>query len=543
MVIFCIVIIAGFAIYKFICEMKYQELEGEVLEKLDLLSWDSVPHIDAHVTVKSRKALETYDAIKFFKENKERLVRAKWVLGQKANIANKLQGFLKYNEFLGRSQYDRVEERINVTIMNARAYRVHVEYISSAGNNLGQKNIEVSRQRLEMFENDPSLLMGKGEYTQYLKDKQKEALEQKQHEYYEKVSKIVDFANENRDSLPIKGSREQLDNLTLQLIDKEVSNIKKIKTADDEGWKLIASLIMQHENDIRKIVEKNHKIIRYYDSEDFLKIKEICNAMMSTQKEFNDYIIEKVAAIAGLFGTKGIRSETINEDEYQYIRPYKKTITPFTAEVSATVFASAENNPLEYVVKNFYSEKSRYPEQIQKLHLLVEELATLKEAKQIIENYKAEYQQYLVEVPDYVMAEDEAGFYSRLGFAHIDESVLTVEYEFAYTSNGGRAKRTFVVPMTEETIVNLIKMLEGKLTLKAFTKEQRTLMTNKLREFIKRRDNFTCCNCGNSVFAEPNLLLEIDHIVPVSKGGYTTEENLQTLCWKCNRTKSNKLDN
>ena len=47
-----------------------------------------------------------------------------------------------------------------------------------------------------------------------------------------------------------------------------------------------------------------------------------------------------------------IQNETINEDEYQYIRPYKKTITPFTAEVSSAIFASAENNPIEY--EQFY---------------------------------------------------------------------------------------------------------------------------------------------------------------------------------------------
>ena len=66
-------------------------------------------------------------------------------------------------------------------------------------------------------------------------------------------------------------------------------------------------------------------------------------------------------------------------------------------------------------------------------------------------------------------------------------------------------------------------------------------MTKKLREYIKKRDNFTCCNCGNSTHVEPNLLLEIDHIIPVSKGGVTSEENLQTLCWKCNRAKSDKI--
>ena len=182
-----------------------------------------------------------------------------------------------------------------------------------------------------------------------------------------------------------------------------------------------------------------------------------------------------------------------------------------------------------------------YPEQLQRLRLLLEELETLREAKQIIENYKAEYQQYLGDVPAFIMENDEAGFYSRLGFAVIDESVLTVEYKFAYTSGGGMAQRSFTVPMTEETIVELIRMLESKLTASAFAKEQRALMTQKLRTFIKTRDNYTCCACGNSTHVEPNLLLEIDHIIPVSKGGQTEEANLQTLCWKCNRAKSNKI--
>lgn len=83
------------------------------------------------------------------------------------------------------------------------------------------------------------------------------------------------------------------------------------------------------------------------------------------------YIVEKVESISRLFGTRVTRNETINEDEYQYIRPYKKTITPFTAEVSAAVFASAENIPLEYVTKSFCPNKNPYPEQIQKLHSVV----------------------------------------------------------------------------------------------------------------------------------------------------------------------------
>ncbi|MGW9550889.1 HNH endonuclease [Citricoccus zhacaiensis] len=48
-------------------------------------------------------------------------------------------------------------------------------------------------------------------------------------------------------------------------------------------------------------------------------------------------------------------------------------------------------------------------------------------------------------------------------------------------------------------------------------------------------------HCSVSLTEEPHLLLELDEIMPVSKGGLSTPENLQTMCWKCNRTKSNKV--
>ncbi|MGI3783376.1 MAG: HNH endonuclease, partial [Janthinobacterium lividum] len=62
-----------------------------------------------------------------------------------------------------------------------------------------------------------------------------------------------------------------------------------------------------------------------------------------------------------------------------------------------------------------------------------------------------------------------------------------------------------------------------------------------LRENIKARDNYACRNCRVSLTAEPHLLLEVDHITPVSKGGLSKPENLQTLCWKGNRSKGAKI--
>ena len=520
---------------------EYGKLESEVVRVLGDRKWENIPNIDEFVMVKTRQAFEKYDDIKFFKENKGKFAQVEATVRQRNTMAAKLENFLEDNEYKSWPQYFRLQKQMEIAIRKLNAYRISVRYISSAGNNLGERYIVINQECIDRFKNDPSLLMGKTEYNKLLKEQQKAALEKKQQEYYKTVNDVIECANNNRDALVVKGARERLDDLVGQLFDRTVNSIKKIKTPDSEEWDVIDNAVTPLRNEIEQLVSTNQQILAYYDSPDFAKIKETCEVLMSTQREFNEYINEKVQSISQLFGTRVVRTETTHEDEYNYIRPYKKTITPFTAEVSATVFASAENNPLEYIVKYFYPHKSSYPEQIQKLYQLVEELETLRDAKQIIENYKAEYQQYLGDVPAFIMENDEAGFYSRLGFANIDESTLTVEYKFAYTSGGGMAQRAFTVPMTEEIIAELIKVLESKLTAGAFAKEQRTLMTKKLREHIKERDNYTCCNCGNSTHAEPNLLLEIDHIIPVSKGGRTEESNLQTLCWKCNRAKSNKI--
>lgn len=520
---------------------KYKKLEKEVLNILGFSSWDIMPYFDANVKVKSRQSLQKYDDIKFFKENKGIFEQVENTIIRKNEIFYILSNFLENNEYKRRFMYSKVKKNIKLLLKNTEAYRICVDYYSSAGNHLGQKEIAITQNRINMFKDDPSILMGKGEYNKLLKEQQKEALNEKHHDFYDKVNSVIDYANQNRDKVVIKNNQEKIDDLIIQLFDRTVNSIKKIKSLESEEWKIIDDFIVHIQNEIEIIVSKNQKLLNYYDSQDFQKIKETCEVLMSSQREFNEYINEKVQSISTLFGTRVVRNETITDDEYEYIRPYKKTISPFTAEVSATVFASAENNPLAYVVKNFYPNKELYPEQIQKLQLLVEELETLKEAKLIIDRYKQEYRQYIENVPDYVIENDEQGFYSRLGFAYIDESVLTVEYKFCYTSGGGLAQRSFTVPMTEETIIELIKMLESKLTASAFAKEQRALMTKKLREDIKVRDNYTCCLCGNSISQEPNLLLEIDHIIPVSKGGVTEKSNLQTLCWKCNRFKSNKI--
>jgi hypothetical protein len=56
---------------------------------------------------------------------------------------------------------------------------------------------------------------------------------------------------------------------------------------------------------------------------------------------------------------------------------------------------------------------------------------------------------------------------------------------------------------------------------------------------VLARDGWRCCSCGRSAKVE-GIILEVDHILPRSKGGTDDTENLQTLCRKCNIGKSNR---
>ena len=64
----------------------------------------------------------------------------------------------------------------------------------------------------------------------------------------------------------------------------------------------------------------------------------------------------------------------------------------------------------------------------------------------------------------------------------------------------------------------------------------------RLRWKVLQRDRFTCRACGASPANISSVELRVDHIIPWSKGGETTLDNLQTLCDPCNLGKGNLLE-
>jgi 5-methylcytosine-specific restriction enzyme A len=55
-----------------------------------------------------------------------------------------------------------------------------------------------------------------------------------------------------------------------------------------------------------------------------------------------------------------------------------------------------------------------------------------------------------------------------------------------------------------------------------------------MRVNVLNRDGYKCVFCGRN---SKEVTLEIDHIIPFSCGGSNKSDNLQTLCFDCNRGK------
>lgn len=64
---------------------------------------------------------------------------------------------------------------------------------------------------------------------------------------------------------------------------------------------------------------------------------------------------------------------------------------------------------------------------------------------------------------------------------------------------------------------------------------ERPRIPESVRVEVWRRDGGQCARCGS------REKLEYDHIVPISKGGSNTARNIELLCEKHNRSKSNNI--
>jgi len=69
------------------------------------------------------------------------------------------------------------------------------------------------------------------------------------------------------------------------------------------------------------------------------------------------------------------------------------------------------------------------------------------------------------------------------------------------------------------------------------TRRTRAALSLKLRWDVLKRDDYGCVVCGAR---PPDVQLEVDHILAVSRGGTNDLTNLRTLCRPCNQGKRDR---
>lgn len=280
----------------------------------------------------------------------------------------------------------------------------------------------------------------------------------------------------------------------------------------------------------------------YFEGEEFQSHKEEVADVVNEYNELAEYIqdVNNSSEIEFLESSKNSHlAETINTSSHNYRRDRnvdsnKRNVRPSTL----SIVRSSSREPIKYFEKYFIlgdeeGNLIKLEEKLESLIRLESAIENLDIRKSRIENeFRAPR---IIEI----FMNDE--LMEQIGLDVPEIKIEHQEYIFEYISDGGNSSQKTVITLNEEVLEETILYLSEKIDRRKSASYQRSLMTPKLRQKIKERDNYTCQSCEVSVYDQDLLLLEIDHIIPVSKGGLSTEDNLQTLCWKCNRTKSDKI--
>lgn len=281
----------------------------------------------------------------------------------------------------------------------------------------------------------------------------------------------------------------------------------------------------------------------YFKGAKFKVTKDRIQAYISDCNDLNAHIedLRNTALISK--PTHEGTAELKDTSEWNMNRPAlaKRRGEPNIHYCSRTVCDNASKSPFKYVCKYFGIKAdedtlAQFETILNNFEAAEEGKVSLKEERQsILDSISSE-------VPFLIRRFCHEKLERKLGFDEVDFNALYFpKYVFMYTSSGGNASTRCDVTMDIKNLNEFVVYLSELVKFKKSAAGQRALMTSKLRNAIKERDGFACRYCGASIAQEPHLLLEIDHIVPVSKGGLTTEDNLQTLCWRCNRSKGAKV--
>lgn len=281
----------------------------------------------------------------------------------------------------------------------------------------------------------------------------------------------------------------------------------------------------------------------YFKSSSFLSIKQRITTYIDSCNELNAHIesLKNTDLISNKvdYGTASYQDSSKWKYKRKGLKDQKYALN--VHQCSRTVCSNAQKKPFEYICKYFGIKATE--ETLSDFETILNNFEAAEEGKQYLQVEKGNIIKSIEnDIPFLIKKLSPKKLEQQLGFEEVDMSTAYFpKYVFQYVSSGGNASTHCDVVMDIDNLNKFILFLSEKIKFNKSAAGQRALMTSKLRQHIKERDHFTCQKCGVSLEQEPHLLLEIDHIIPVSKGGLTTEDNLQTLCWRCNRSKGAKI--
>lgn len=282
----------------------------------------------------------------------------------------------------------------------------------------------------------------------------------------------------------------------------------------------------------------------YFKSNKFKIIKDSIQEYTKNCNELNHHIEELKDSYVNIKSYDFGESYMDDNSNYNFKRnEWSKEIkNNRTHNCSATVCKNASNQPFKYLCKYFDIKITE--ETLSNFELVLNDFAAAEQGKVLLQRERNLILDNISDsIPSLINYFSKNKLIEKLGFEGIDLSDFYFPiYTFQYISAGGNSSSKCDIKLNVENLDKLINYLNELIKFSKSIEGQRALMTSNLREKIKVRDNYTCKKCSLSTNDERNLLLEIDHIIPLSKGGITSENNLQTLCWKCNRTKGSKIE-
>ena len=282
----------------------------------------------------------------------------------------------------------------------------------------------------------------------------------------------------------------------------------------------------------------------YFNSEEFQTLRARVASVVAEHNDVVNYVAEIRSQGAFELGSS-------STGQYAHLASFENTSAwknrrdrnvaeyePHIHNASLQVVRNASMDPIKYLMKYFAIKANQ--EMLAEVQRVAQDVSRLEDAVHNVQEREAGIVA-LINPPAFIINRYADEFWNLVGVYLSPITVPYQNYRFQYTSAGGNSGQAVDINLDTPTLDALSDLLVEKIRWAKSAAGQRALMTARLRGWIKDRDGHACLQCGVSVAAEPHLLLEIDHIIPVSKGGLSDPDNLQTLCWRCNRKKGAKM--